>query len=223
MSLTGGRRGRGRDHPTSGKLLDRGWRYDAEVWLLDTLAMRGQIQQLRRKVVDLAGISAGLRLLDVGCGTGTLAILAARVGGSDAQVSGIDPAPRQIARARAKARRAGLDIDFRQAVIEDLPFAQASIDAVTSTLMMHHLPDDLKAKGLAEIGRVLTPGGRVVIADFTRSDHSHDGSTHDQTEQVSLAEIVTAAGLINLETEHIAFPRDAHGWSGASLTHASKP
>ena len=226
MSLIGGRHGRGRgghDHQTSGKLLDRGWRYDAEVWLFDTFAMRGQIRELRRKVVDMAGIGDGRRLLDVGCGTGTLAILAARVGGSGARVSGIDPAPRQIARAQAKARRAGLDIDFRQGVIEDLPFGEASFDAVTSTLMMHHLPDDLKAKGLAEIGRVLEPGGRVVIADFTRSGHSRDDSTDDRTEQANLAEIVVAAGFIDLETDHIAFPRAAHGWSGASLTCASKP
>lgn len=226
MSLIGGRhggRGGGHDHQTSGKLLDRGWRYDAEVWLFDTFAMRGQIRQLRRKVVDLAGIGAGRRLVDVGCGTGTLAILAARLGASGAQVSGIDPAPRQIARAQAKARRAGLDIDFRQGVIEDLPFDEASVDAVTSTLMMHHLPDDLQAKGLAEIARVLKPGGRVVIADFTRSNHNHNDSPDGQTERVSLAGIAAAAGFIDLETEHIAFPRDAHGWSGASLTYASKP
>jgi ubiquinone/menaquinone biosynthesis C-methylase UbiE len=225
-SLIGGRHGRGgggHDHQTSGKRLDRGWRYDAEVWLFDTFAMGGQIRQLRRKVVEVAGIGVGRRMLDVGCGTGTLAILAARLGGSGAQVSGIDPAPRQIARAQAKARRAGLDIDFRQGVIENLPFGEANVDAVTSTLMMHHLPDDLKAKGLAEIGRVLKPGGRVVIADFTRSDQSHDDSTHDQTEQVSLAEMVAAAGFVDLETEHIAFPLDAHGWSGTSLTYASKP
>lgn len=226
MSLIGGRHGRGgggHDHQTSGKLLDRGWRYDLEVWLFDTFAMRGQIRELRRKVLDAAGIDDGIRLLDVGCGTGTLAVLAARLGGSGARVSGIDPAPRQIARARAKARRAGLDIDFRQGVIEDLPFDEESFDAVTSTLMMHHLPDDLKAKGLAEIWRVLEPGGRVVIADFTRSDHGRDYSTDDRTEQVGLAEIVAAAGFIDLETEHVAFPRSAHGWSAASITYASKP
>ena len=91
MSLIGGRHGRGgggHDYRTSGKLLDRGWRYDAEVWLFDTFAMRGQIRQLRRKVVDAAGTGTGRRLVDVGCGTGSLAILAAHLVGSGAQVSG---------------------------------------------------------------------------------------------------------------------------------------
>ena len=79
---------------------------------------------------------------------------------------GIDPSAQMIAEARRKAARAHLDIDFRVAGIEALPFPDATVDVVLSSLMMHHLPGDLKQAGLREIRRVLKPGGRLVIVDF---------------------------------------------------------
>jgi ubiquinone/menaquinone biosynthesis C-methylase UbiE len=106
------------------------------------------------------------------CGTGAVTLMAKIRAGKDGHVYGIDPAPEMIAVARSKAARKGLEIDFRMGVIEALPFADASIDVVTSSLMMHHLPDDLKARGLTEIYRVLKPGGRMLIADFMRPTRS---------------------------------------------------
>lgn len=125
----------------------------------------GQARRLRKTTVDQALIKSGDSVLDVGCGSGEVTLLAktrARTG----HVYGIDPAPEMIAVARKKTARKGLEIDFRVGVIEALPFADSSIDVVTSSLMMHHLPEDLKARGLAEIYRVLKPGGRLLIADF---------------------------------------------------------
>jgi len=86
--------------------------------------------------------------------------------GPDGQVFGIDPSSEMIAVARRKAARKHLQIDFRVAGIEALPFPDASVDAALSSLMMHHLPADLKRTGLAEVRRVLKPGGRLVIVDF---------------------------------------------------------
>ena len=60
-----------------------------------------------------------------------------------------------------------MPIEFQIGVIERLPFPDQTFDVVLSTLMMHHLPDPLKRQGLSEIARVLKPGGRLVIADFT--------------------------------------------------------
>jgi ubiquinone/menaquinone biosynthesis C-methylase UbiE len=117
--------------------------------------------------VDNALIKNGDSVLDVGCGTGEVTILA-KMHSKDGKVYGIDPAPEMITVARKKAAVKKLDIDFRIGVIESLPFPDATIDVVTSSLMMHHLPEDLKVRGLAEIYRVLKPGGRLLIADFMR-------------------------------------------------------
>lgn len=143
--------------------------------------LHGKWQALEQMIVDLAQFHAGETVLDVGCGTGTLALKAyARVGatpeGSTAgRVSGIDPGPKQIARARSKAKRAGFPIDFQVGVIEQLVFPDQSFDVVLSTFMMHVLPDDLKRQGLSEIARVLKPGGRLLVVD-TRRPEEHDQS-----------------------------------------------
>jgi ubiquinone/menaquinone biosynthesis C-methylase UbiE len=105
-------------------------------------------------------------VLDVGCGTGTLAIEVQQHIGNAGRVVGIDPSSEQIARARSKAARRQMQIEFQVGVIEQLAFPDQTFDVVLSTLMMHHLSASLKRQGLAEIARVLKPGGRLVIADF---------------------------------------------------------
>jgi ubiquinone/menaquinone biosynthesis C-methylase UbiE len=127
----------------------------------------GQARRLRKMTIDLARIDPGDSVLDVGCGTGEVTLLA-KTRAKQGSVYGIDPATEMIALARKKAARKGLDIDFRVGVIEALPFPDSSLDVVTSSLMMHHLPEKLKERGLAEIYRVLKPGGRLLIVDFLR-------------------------------------------------------
>jgi ubiquinone/menaquinone biosynthesis C-methylase UbiE len=152
---------------TRGLILDYGWRYDAMVWVLDRLT-RGRLAGLRARVLEAAALRPGEAVLDVGCGTGALAVEAKRQVGEAGEVCGVDPGPRQVSRARRRAARAGMDVEFRAGVIEDLPYPAHRFDVVFSTLMMHHLPDDLKSRGLAEIHRVLPPDGRLVIADLKR-------------------------------------------------------
>ncbi|MGZ6557425.1 MAG: class I SAM-dependent methyltransferase [Actinomycetota bacterium] len=125
----------------------------------------------RNTLIDLAAPVPGENVLDVGCGTGTVAIaLRSRV--APGEVHGIDASPEMIEVARKKAAKVGSDIDFRVALIEAIPFPDACFDLVTSSLMLHHLPDDLKRTGLGEVRRVLKPGGRFVAMDLATESHS---------------------------------------------------
>jgi ubiquinone/menaquinone biosynthesis C-methylase UbiE len=122
--------------------------------------------------VDHAQIQPGDSVLDVGCGTGDVTLPAKVRAGTNGHAYGIDPSPEMIAVARGKAKRKNIEIDFRVGVIEALPFPDSSMDVVTSSLMMHHLNDELRVRGLREIHRVLKPGGRVLIFDFMRPTSS---------------------------------------------------
>jgi ubiquinone/menaquinone biosynthesis C-methylase UbiE len=144
---------------TRGLILNTGWRYDLMEWFFDTFLFHGKLCELRQRTIDIANIQPGEKILDVGCGTGTLAMEVKSRVGSTGEVFGIDPGVQQIARARFKAARRNLSIEFQVGVIEHLNFPDQSLDAVLSTIMMHHLSDSLKRQGLAEIGRVLRPGG----------------------------------------------------------------
>lgn len=148
---------------TEGRLIRWAPYYD----LVTILMTLGQAPRLRKRTVDQALIKPGDSVLDVGCGTGEVTLLA-KTRAKHGSVYGIDPAPEMIAVARKKAASKNLDIDFRVGVIEALPFPDSSMDVVTSSLMMHHLPENVKVRGLAEIYRVLKPGGRLLIADFMR-------------------------------------------------------
>jgi ubiquinone/menaquinone biosynthesis C-methylase UbiE len=175
---------------TTGLVLNWGRRYD---WVVQMMAL-GQAGRLRRKTIDFAQIAPGDRILDVGCATGDLTLRAKERAGSTGQVCGIDPGPEMIEVARRKAARAHVEVDFRAGVIEQLPYPDASFDVVLSSLMMHHLPADLKPIGLAEIRRVLRTGGRLVIVDM-----------RSQLEAQKVVALVKAAGFTQIETRSLWF------------------
>lgn len=128
----------------------------------------GKDQVIREMTAEMAQIRPGDKVLDVGCGTGDLTIAAKARAGPTGQLYGTDAAPEMIHAARRKAAQAGLDIDFQVDLVEDISFPDDYFDVVLSSLMMHHLPDDLKRQGLAEIHRVLKPGGHLLVVDFKR-------------------------------------------------------
>lgn len=126
----------------------------------------GRERALRERTIQLADLRPGEIVLDVGCGTGRLTRLARRQVGATGAVFGVDASPEMIAVARANAAQEGLDVHFRLGAIESLEVPDRSIDVVLSSLMFHHLPGDLKERGLAEIARVLKPRGRLVVVDL---------------------------------------------------------
>src|SRR3954451_9895427 len=149
---------------TRGRVIHMARHYDLVVSLL-TLGRRAR---LRRATVALARLQPGDHVLEVGCGTGDVALAASAQVGANGSVVGIDPSPEMIAVACAKATRSARNVGFQVGVIEALAFPDGTFDVVLSSLMMHHLPDDLKRQGLAEIARVLKPGGRLLIVDVKR-------------------------------------------------------
>jgi len=124
-------------------------------------------------LVAQADLTDGLRVLEIGCGTGNVTTRVKRAA-PGADVVGSDPDPLALARAQRKA--GGMTgIRFERAYAQDLPFADGEFDRVLSSMMLHHLDDDVKAAAAAEIYRVLRPGGTLHIVDIGGHTTGHHG------------------------------------------------
>jgi ubiquinone/menaquinone biosynthesis C-methylase UbiE len=150
-------------------------------------------------------LSPGERVLDVGCGTGTLAIAAKRQVGPTGAVYGVDASPEMIARAGKKACKAGAEIVLKNGLAEALPFPDGHFDAVLSTMMLHHLPGKLRSQCAGEMRRVLKPGGRVLAIDFGTSPAQKGGIVahfhrHGHISLAEIAAILSETGLSVVES-----------------------
>ena len=141
--------------------------YDTFTWLLG-------VPRVHRRLVELAAIEPGHRVLEIGCGTGNLALRAQRMH-PDAEVVGIDPDPLALERARRKADRAGLPVRWDRGKAGELPYPDESVDRVLSAFMFHHLDDAEKKSALAEVRRVLRPGGQLHLVDIAGHHHGRVG------------------------------------------------
>ena len=189
---------------TSGTVLHRASQYDFHTRLLGL----GSNGRNSRMVIELAKIQPGDSVLDVGCGSGSLTLAAKSVAGPTGKVHGIDASPEMIEVAQKKANHSGLEVVFKLSLIEELAFPDATFDVVISRLAIHHLPDELKQKGLGEILRVLKPGGHLLIADFrppTNPVLNHltsalVGSHMMQTDVWSLPPMLASAGFVEVSS-----------------------
>lgn len=121
----------------------------------------------RKKIISYADLKSGERVLEVGCGTGTLSLLAKRRV-DDGEVIGLDLSPKMVKQAEKKSEKYKLDIKFIEGSIDHLPFPENYFDVVLSSWMFHHLPIKIKREGLKEIHRVLKNGGRFLFFDFSK-------------------------------------------------------
>lgn len=128
--------------------------------------------KVRRALLDAADLRPGMRVLDVGCGTGSLVVELKR-SRPEVEVTGLDPDPLALARARRKLERAGLEARLDEGFADELPYPDASFDRVFSSFMFHHLARDVKEGMLREVRRVLEPGGALHLADFGGEAHEH--------------------------------------------------
>ncbi|WP_437815499.1 class I SAM-dependent methyltransferase [Sorangium sp. So ce1078] len=171
-------------------------------------------EAFRSQLVSHMQLAPGQRVLDVGCGTGTLAVLAQQRH-PGVEVHAVDGDDKVLAIAREKAARAGAGVRFERAMAWELPYPDGTFDRVVSTLMFHHLAADDKRRAAEEILRVLRPGGALLLADFgspraapgravvralrwfERLAHRHDDLVHRFDDNLAdrLPAVLTGAGF----------------------------
>jgi ubiquinone/menaquinone biosynthesis C-methylase UbiE len=135
--------------------------------LYDTLAnvfFFGRRRATFQALIAAVGVQPGQRVLDVGCGTGYFARLLCLSVGRDGLIVGIDPSAAMISYASRQTGRAS-NCQFQVGRVEALEFPAEHFDVVVSSLVMHHLPEDLRVAALEEMRRVLRPGGRLLVAE----------------------------------------------------------
>jgi ubiquinone/menaquinone biosynthesis C-methylase UbiE len=173
------------------------------------VALTTRERRVKRTLVEQTNLGAKMSVLDLACGTGTLAIWMKRAEPA-AYIHGIDADPEALAIARDKARLSGAEIELHRAFSTELPFANCSFDRVTSSLFFHHLRRADKFRTMKEAYRVLRPGGQLHIADWGPPSNllmrlAHvpvqllDGwsNTQDNLQGV-LAELMSEAGFVDV-------------------------
>jgi len=148
--------------------------HDLFLPLYDLMAKLLGADQARQRLLDQAPLRSGDRALDIGCGTGTFAVLLKQRFPA-ADVIGLDPDQKALARARRKAERAGVSVRFDQGFADALEYPAGSFDVVFSSFMFHHLEGKDREKALREVRRVLEPAGTFYLLDF---EVAQAGSAH---------------------------------------------
>lgn len=173
--------------------------------IYDVLTKWMGMERPRLRMIELTELREGETVLDVGCGTGTLAIAIKRAA-PGAHLNGIDPDPAALSRGAQKAKAVGVAIHFDRGFAGELPYPDGSFDHIFSSFMFHHLPTEEKERMLREVLRVLNRSGRFHLLDFNgeghgflaRIAHSHQVMRENSEERV--LGLMYATGFNNAKT-----------------------
>ena len=169
--------------------------HDLFLPLYDPLTKILGAERVRNRLIDQAALRPEQRVLEIGCGTGALLTRIKRRH-PEVGVDGLDPDAKALERARRKAQRAGVAFELERGFSNHLPYQAGTFDRVFSCLMFHHLDDNDKQPTLREVLRVLKPGGRFEMVDFsgrhghglhsrlTRLFHSHERLSDNSEERI---------------------------------------
>lgn len=127
-------------------------------------------QSFKQQLIQQANLESNQRIIDVGCGTATLAVLIKQQY-PEVEMIGLDGDIRVLELARNKIHRSGLNIQLEHGMSDKMPYQNQSADRVVSSLVFHHLTNEQKIQTLKEMYRVLRHGGEIHIADFGKAQN----------------------------------------------------
>jgi ubiquinone/menaquinone biosynthesis C-methylase UbiE len=196
--------------------------HDLLLPLYDPLTVLLGFARIRLGLLQRAKLAPGERVLDVGCGTGTL-LVAVLQAHPNVEAIGLDPDPKALARAERKLRRAGVSARLTQGSASAMPFDAGRFGCVLSSFMFHHLDAPTQRAMLSEVHRVLEPGGRLELMDFAgKHARGHGPLGRFRLMHAGLEEDVVIASLQHAGFDDVQIAARDSSWFGPVVHYQAK-